>query len=86
MIQQNNHLKFRKRNWVEKNDKSQRMYNESNHIKFKTSRIRSNLCDYRDAYIHVKGAITFTNTAAENAAANNRNKGVTFNIKLCFIY
>ena len=36
----------------------------------KTSRIRSNLYDYSDAYIHVKETITIQNTAAESAATN----------------
>ena len=31
-------------------------------IKFKTSLRRSNLCDYSDAYIHVKGTLTVANT------------------------
>ena len=47
------------------------MYNKSNQIKFKTSMIRSNLSDYRDAYIHVKGTLQVTKTAAPGAAANN---------------
>ena len=29
------------------------MYNESNQIKFKTSMIRSNLCDCKDAWMQV---------------------------------
>ena len=39
--------------------------------------IRSNLCDYGDAYIHVKGTITvpYTETAA---ASDNRSKKVIF--------
>ena len=40
--------------------------------------IRSNLCDYCDAYIHVKGTITIPNTAAIGAPVNNTNKKVTF--------
>ena len=36
--------------------------------------IKSNLSDYSDAYIHVKGTIEVTNTAAPGAAPNNRNK------------
>ena len=40
--------------------------------------IRSNLCDYSDPYIHVKGTITVTNTSAQGAAPNNRNKKVIF--------
>ena len=31
-------------------------------IKLKTSMIRSDLCDYSDAYIHFKGTITIANT------------------------
>ena len=44
--------KFRARNWVEIKNESQGTYNANNDIKFKTSMIRSNLCDYSDAYIH----------------------------------
>ena len=44
--------KFRTRNWVEINDESRVTYNYGSDIKFKTSMIRSNLCDYSDAYIH----------------------------------
>ena len=54
--------KFRTKNWVEKNDESRATYT-SNDIKFKTTMLRSNLCDYADAYIHVKGTITITGDA-----------------------
>ena len=40
--------------------------------------LKSSLCDYSDAYIHVRGTITVNNTAAEGAAANNNNKKVIF--------
>ena len=52
------------------------MYNDN--IKFKTSMVMSNLFNYRDAYIHVKAAITVPNTAAAAAAQNNTNKKVIF--------
>ena len=39
--------------------------------------LRSNLCDYGDAYIPIKGTIT-NDTAAAVAAANNTNKKVVF--------
>ena len=52
--------KFRTRNWVEINDESRGKYDNSN-IELKTSRIRSNLCDYSEAYILVKGTITVLN-------------------------
>ena len=42
-------------------------------IKFKTSLRRSNLCDYSDAYIHVKGTLTVANTWTA-AVRNKRNK------------
>ena len=45
-------------NWVEINDYSRRTYNTNSQIKFKTSMLNSRLCDYIDAYIHVKGTIT----------------------------
>ena len=69
--------KFRTRNWVEINDESKGRYNNSN-IRFKTSMIRSNLCDYSDTYILVKGTITVPSTAAAGVAVNNTNKKVVF--------
>ena len=50
------------------------MYNVSNQIKIQPSMIRSNLCDYSDVYIHVKGIITVPNTSTQRAAPNNRIK------------
>ena len=38
--------------------------------------LKSNLCDYSDAYILVKGNITINNTAAADSDANNINKKV----------
>ena len=77
MIQHINHLntRFRTENWVETNDESKRKYDNSN-IRFKTSMIRSNLCNFSDAYILVKGTITVPNTAAAGASVNNTNKRV----------
>ena len=40
--------------------------------------LKSSLCDYSDAYIHVKGTITVNNTATADADANNTNKKVIF--------
>ena len=65
--------KFRTRNWVEINDVRGK-YSSDKQIKFKTSMLRSSLCDYSDAYILVKGNITVNNTAADGAAASNTNK------------
>ena len=75
----NKPFKFRTRNWVEINDESGGTYT-SNDIKFKTTMLRSNLCDYADAYILVKGTITITGAGNDDAAKrlDERNKGVIF--------
>ena len=80
--------KFRTRNWVEINDKSRETYT-GNDIKFKTSMLRSNLCDHSDAYILVKGTITITGNVGPPARkteaqllvarqADERDKSVIF--------
>ena len=45
-----------------------------NQIRFKTPMLRSNLCDYSDAYILVKGTITVTAPGVNNNANNIRDK------------
>ena len=40
--------------------------------------LKSSLCDYSDAYVHVKRTITVNNTAAADADANITNKKVIF--------
>ena len=57
---------FRTKNWVEINDESRGTYT-SNDIKFKTAMLRSNLYDYADAYILVKGTITITGVGNDDA-------------------
>ena len=49
-------------------------YNENKSIRFKTPMVRSNLCDYSDAYIFVKGKITVTAPGANNDVNNIRYK------------
>ena len=70
---------FRTRSLVEINDESKEAYT-GNSIKFKTTILRSNLCDYADAYILVKGTITITGAGNDDATkqADERDKGVTF--------
>ena len=51
--------------WVEVHDQSgsaDDRYKPTKQIRFKTSMLRSDLCDYSDAYIVVKGDITLTKT------------------------
>ena len=54
----NQRSKFRTRNWAEINDEARGTYSPNKQIKFKTSMLRSSLCDYSDAYILAKGNIT----------------------------
>ena len=49
-------------------------YNENKSIRFKTPMLRSNLCDYSDAYILVKGKITVTAPGANNGVNNIKDK------------
>ena len=70
----NKQSKFRTRNWVEINDDIRGAYSPNKQIGFKTAMLRSSLCDYRDAYILVKGNISVNNTAA----ADNATKKVMF--------
>ena len=63
--------KFKTRNWVEINDELRGKYIDAD-IKFKTTMLRSNLCDCEDAYIHVKGNNDATKWSDE------RGKDVTF--------
>ena len=70
--------KFRTRNLVEINDESRGAYNVNSQIKFKTTMLKSSLCDYSDSYILVKGTISVKNTAGVGAGANNINKQELF--------
>ena len=45
------------RKWVEVNDLSNSQYSVNKNMRFETPMLRSDLCDYRDAYIVVKGTI-----------------------------
>ena len=56
--------RFITKKWVEVHDQSgsaEDRYKPSKQIRFKTSMLRSDLCDFSDAYIVVKGTITVTN-------------------------
>ena len=78
--------KFFTKKLVEVYDQSQGNYNPNKEIRIKTSMLRSDLCDFSDAYIVVKGDITVTkktftaddikepnNTAANVTATNTEN-------------
>ena len=52
--------KFVTKKWIEVYDQSQRNYDVNKEIRIKASMLRSDLCDFSDAYIAVKGDITVT--------------------------
>ena len=74
----NQPLKYRTKNWVEINDELRGTHNVNSRIKYKTTMLKSSLCDYSDGYILVKGTITIDKSAATDADGNNTNKKVTF--------
>ena len=52
--------RFITKKWIEVHDQSGEIYNTNKQIIFKTSMLRSDLCDYSDAYIVVTGTIAVT--------------------------
>ena len=68
--------RFITKKWVKVYDQS-----GSADDRYKTLMLRSDLCDYSDAYIVVKGSITLDGVAN----ANKRNKGTAFK-KQCYVY
>ena len=67
--------RFITKNWIEVHDQTggaEDRYNTRKQIRFKTSMLRSDLRDYRDAYIVVKGTITVKNPN------NNVNDKISF--------
>ena len=72
--------RFVTKKWIEVYDQSEGNYNVNKEIRIKTSMLRSDLCDFSDAYIVVKGDITVTEP--DNA---KRNKSVAFKNNAPFI-
>lgn len=79
----NKSTKFRTKNSVDWNDESRGTYNAISQIRFKTTMLRSSLCDYSDTYILVKRTITTTGTGANAAERNEDAKDIQ---KLCTIF
>ena len=72
--------KFVTKKWIEVYDQSEGNCNVNKEIRIKTSLLRSDLCDYSDAYIVVKGPITVLRP--HNA---KRNKATAFKNNAPFI-
>ena len=60
------------RKWIEVHDQSNNDYDVNKPIRFKTPMLRSDLCDYSDAYVWVRGTITIVDA----------NNNVNFNRQL----
>ena len=80
-------FKSRTKNWIEITDQSRGVYNTNSDIRFKTTTLKSSLCDHSDAYILVKGTITINGAGTDAAArqADEKNKCVTFKNCVPFI-
>ena len=50
--------RFLTKKWIEDHDQSGGIYNTNKQIRFKTSILTSDLCNFSDAYIVVKGIVT----------------------------
>ena len=72
--------RFVTKKWIEVYDQSEKNYSVNKEIRIKTPMLRSDLCDFSDVYIVVKGEITVTNP--NNA---KRNKAVAFKNNAPFI-
>ena len=76
-----NHVpRFITKKWIEVHDQSGNVedrYKPSKQIRFKTSMLRSGLCDFSDAYIVVKGTITLTKSDG-NGIIDIRNTFLAF--------
>ena len=77
----NNLPRFITKKWVEVYDQSGVNYNVNKKIRIKTSMLRSDLCDYSDTYISVKGIITLEG----DNDANKQNKNPAFKNNAPFI-
>ena len=73
--------RFITKKWVEVYDQSGGNYNVNKEIRMKTSMLRSDLYDYSDAYIFVKGDITLEG----DNDANKRKKNIAFKNNVPFI-
>ena len=77
----NKHLPtFVTKKWIEVYDQSEGNYDVNKEIRIKISMLRSDLCDFSDAYIVVKGDITVTKktfTADDIDAPNNTANNAT---------
>ena len=72
--------KFVTQKWIEVYDQSEKNYNVNKEIRIKAPMLRSDLCNFSDAYIVVKGIISVTES--DNA---KRSKNFAFKNNALFI-
>ena len=75
-----NEPRFITRKWVEVHDQSgsaKYRHKPSKQLRFKPSMLRSDLCDFSDAYIVVKGTVTLTKTN-KTGIIDKRNRFLAF--------
>ena len=72
--------RFVAKKWIEVYDQPEKDYNLNQEIRIKTSMLRSDLCNFSDAYIVVQGTITVI-----NPDGGKRNKAAAFKNNAPFI-
>ena len=60
---------FQTKKWIEINDDARGNCNVNSQIKFKTTMTMTDLCDYAEVYVLVKGTISVAGAGAAQAAA-----------------
>ena len=73
--------RFGTKKWIEVYDQSEESYNVNKEIRIKRSILRSDLCDFNDAFIVVEGDITLVG----DNDGNKRNKNLAFKNNAPFI-
>ena len=71
LLNEASNSKFVTRKWNIANDQSYGKYGERNEIIYNTQVLKSNFCNYKDAYIIVKGDITAAAAPATQVAFRN---------------
>ena len=74
--------RFITKKWIEVHDQSAESYNTNKQIIFKASMLRSDLCDFRDAYIVFKGIVT---VSADERDRDEMNRQVILKTNAQFI-
>ena len=70
---------------IEVCDQSGETCNTKKQIRFKTSMLRSDLCDYNDAYIVVKAIVTVSANAGVNNIRDKKNRPLAFKNNTPFV-